>query len=227
MHDVEQGRHADHLGLVVLGLDGNGLARAVTRQDAVGQHAVFVGPHAGHQRRVVRPGDRRVDDAHPRGRDSFAGQSTDVGNRRLRIIQQVGGKAVDTDDNNVCAALSSAGLSAAANKAADKGRRATVQEHSGICMRVNLHGGTYRRQGTKRSLMRSSASFCPRFAARWKRRRTVRRQRAVVLAAILHLSARGLLRSDPSQQNARSHARADRQHRCCRQTRSERPTAVC
>ena len=101
MDDVEQRGYADQIGLIVLGLDRNRPACSVPRQNAVGQDAVLVAPHTGHQRRVIRPGDRWVDDAHAGGRYTFTGQSTDVRDRGLRIIQQIGGKTVDTDDNDV------------------------------------------------------------------------------------------------------------------------------
>ena len=71
------------------------------REDAVEEDGVFGGVDAGHDRRVVRPGDGGVRDAKPFGDGALGGEPADRRDGGGGIVQEVRREAVDRDDDDV------------------------------------------------------------------------------------------------------------------------------
>jgi hypothetical protein len=94
-------RDGDQVGLGLGRVDLDRPAGVAAGEHAVVDHAVLVRPDAGDQRRVVRPGDGRVDRPHPLAGHALGGQLPDRRDRRGRVVEQVRREPVDRDDDHV------------------------------------------------------------------------------------------------------------------------------
>ena len=96
---VIERRGEDQSALVHPRLDLRRLVGARAHQQAVEEHAVPARSHAGHQRRVVDPGDRRVGDGHRLGGGPFPGEPPQMGHRQRLVAPHPRRKPVESEED--------------------------------------------------------------------------------------------------------------------------------
>ena len=107
---VIERRGKDQAILVHPGLDLRRLVRSQTHQQTVEEYAVPARGHAGHQCRVVDPGDRRIGNGHRLSGCPVSGEPPQMGHRHRLVAPQPGRKTVEGDEDHVPVCLMRLGL---------------------------------------------------------------------------------------------------------------------